>query len=600
MKLRTWFALFICLFVPLRLYPAGELDTGPQQEAPAGSARNRSGSGSPSSQNTQSPGPSQENPGTSSSGYPASPGGKNLSAQTGEPALPPEPPYNGPPRLLILPLTGFSKTERESAALFISNIPELNTVFKVLNPRILNQEQNLPDIRFPAADVTDQGILALGRKHHAEYVMPVEITRLGDHQIMILTLIGAAAGRLVAGGYREIREVTDITLLMPNIIKKMILVTEIDTSQAPNLGVFPFSTPPSEAGIEDINVLAHLLIIEIANTGKYKIVRRTGPDRTGETPGIQTLGAMLNAPYMLTGNVAHLGEGNRYFLGQIIESGINALNRGAEVQYRNIGDGVRLMSELAYRLTGIQEGGMPSIFIPGNMVWVPGGSFLMGNRIYEGDEKPVHTVQVNSFFMGKTQVTQREYQAVMGSNPSGFPSRTGPVERVTWYEAIEYCNKLSQKEGLIPAYYGTNDLIFCDFSANGYRLPTEAEWEYAARGGNQDSLTFDRAGGNEAAAVGWYEGNSNGTTRPVGTKKPNSLGLYDMAGNVWEWCWDWYGPYEDKAQFNPQGPGSGVYRVVRGGSWNSSDEWLRSTYRNIGEPGKRYRDVGFRVMRQRF
>ena len=572
MKLRTWFVLFICLSVPLRLYPAGELETGPQREAPSGSsgsAQNRSGSGGPSSQNAQTLGSSQENPRATE--------GKNPSDPIEEAALPPETPYNGPPRLLILPLIGFSKTERENAALFISNISELNTVFKVLNPRILSQEQNLPNLRFPIADITDPGILALGRKHHAEYVMPVEITQLGDHQILILTLISTAAGRLVAGGYREIREVTDISLLIPNIIKKMILVTEIDTAQAPNLGIFPFSTPPSEVGVEDINVLAYLLIIEIANTGKYKVVRRTAPDRTGGTPGIQALGATLNAPYMLTGNVAHLGEENR-----------------------NISDGVRLMSELAYRLTGIQEGGMPSVFIPDNMVWVPGGSFLMGNRIYEGDEKPVHRVQVNSFFMGKTQVTQREYQAVMGSNPSGFPSRTGPVERVTWYEAIEYCNKLSQKEGLIPAYYGTNDLIFCDFSANGYRLPTEAEWEYAARGGNQDSLTFDRAGGNEADAVGWYEENSNGTTRPVGTKKPNSLGLYDMAGNVWEWCWDWYGPYEDKAQSNPQGPGSGVYRVVRGGSWNSSDEWLRSTYRNIGEPGKRYRDVGFRVVRQRF
>ncbi|MDR2535386.1 MAG: formylglycine-generating enzyme family protein [Treponema sp.] len=505
--------------------------------------------------------------------------------------------YTGTSRLLILPFIGVSKAEGESAALFISNISELNTVFKVLNPRILSQEPSLANYQVPPADITDQGILSIGKKYNAEYVLAGQLTRLGEHQMLILTLVNVSTGQLVAGGYREIREIADIHLFLPALVRKIVHVAELDVENAPNLGISPFSIPSIGISSQDVNILTQFLIIEIANSGKYKVLRRLSGDR--KTPDIKTLGNMLGSPYVLIENVVQIGE-SAYFVAQIIETRDNALHRGSEIQYRDIRDGMRLMSELAYELTEIREGGMPSIFVPENMVWVAGGSFAMGNRVYDGDEKPVHTVQLNSFFMSKTQVTQEEYQAVMGTNPSGFVNRSAPVERVTWYEAVEYCNKLSRKEGLIPAYYGTNDQIYCDFSATGYRLPTEAEWEYAARGGNWDTLSFDRSGGNEANPVAWYVGNSGGTTHSVGTKKPNSLGLYDMAGNVWEWCWDWYGPYEDRSQYNPRGPAAGTDRIVRGGSWNSNDAWLRSTYRNRGDPAKQYRDVGFRVVRPNF
>ncbi|MDR1374834.1 MAG: SUMF1/EgtB/PvdO family nonheme iron enzyme, partial [Treponema sp.] len=165
---------------------------------------------------------------------------------------------------------------------------------------------------------------------------------------------------------------------------------------------------------------------------------------------------------------------------------------------------------------------------PATMMRVEGGTFQMGSNNGSSDEKPVHRVTVKSFYMGKYEVTQGEWIRVMGSNPSNWKGDTLPVEKVSWYDAVEYCNKLSRQEGLTPAYWGSRDSITCDFNATGYRLPTEAEWEYAAKGGNKGSMTYEYAGGNAVDSVAWYDGNSGNRTHPVGTKQPNSLGLYDM------------------------------------------------------------------------
>jgi formylglycine-generating enzyme required for sulfatase activity len=236
--------------------------------------------------------------------------------------------------------------------------------------------------------------------------------------------------------------------------------------------------------------------------------------------------------------------------------------------------------------------------VPANMVRVEGGTFSMGSSNGDSDEKPVHSVTVRSFSMGKYEVTQAEYEAVMGTNPSNWKGANLPVERVSWLDAIEYCNKLSIKEGLAPAYRGSGNDVVCNFFATGYRLPTEAEWEYAAKGGNKDYMTYEYAGGNNAGAVGWYDGNSGGQTHEVGTKVPNSLGLYDMSGNVWEWCWDWYtSGYSATAQTDPTGAASGSDRVRRGGSWFNDALCLRSAYRGYDTPSGRYTNYGFRVVR---
>jgi formylglycine-generating enzyme required for sulfatase activity len=225
----------------------------------------------------------------------------------------------------------------------------------------------------------------------------------------------------------------------------------------------------------------------------------------------------------------------------------------------------------------------------------------MGSPSNEPDrldnEGPQHQVTVKSFYMGKHEVTQREWQELMGNNPSNFKGDNLPVQPVNWFEVIEYCNRRSVKEGLTPCYRGSGNSISCDWSANGYRLPTEAEWEYAAKGGNKNFLTYLYAGSNNVGAVGWYDGNSGGATHPVGTKAANDLGIYDLSGNVWEWCWDWYGNYGSGAQTDPAGPSSGSYRVYRGGSWGNSARHLRSSVRAYIAPSHRGSSIGFRLVR---
>jgi formylglycine-generating enzyme required for sulfatase activity len=247
----------------------------------------------------------------------------------------------------------------------------------------------------------------------------------------------------------------------------------------------------------------------------------------------------------------------------------------------------------------IPGGGAP--VLPEGFVLVEGGAFTMGSPSNEPDrfdsEGPRHQVTVKSFYMGKREVTQREWQELMGNNPSNFKGDNLPVEQVNWFEAIEYCNRRSVKEGLTPCSRGSGNSISCDWNANGYRLPTEAEWEYAAKGGNKNFLPYLYAGSDNLEAVGWYDGNSGSRTHPVGTKAANDLGLYDMSGNVWEWCWDWRGDYGSGTQTDPAGPSSGSNRVLRGGAWSGNARFPRSSGRNSNVPSGRAGDGGFRLAR---
>jgi len=261
------------------------------------------------------------------------------------------------------------------------------------------------------------------------------------------------------------------------------------------------------------------------------------------------------------------------------------------------------------------------------MVYVPGGSFQMGNpdtSAGNNDERPVHTVTLSGFYMGKYQVTQAQYQAVMGSNPSYFNSNPAsgevqgkrPVDMVSWYDAIVFCNKLSIAEGLSPAYrisgstnpsdWGTVptssnstwNAVAIVAGSNGYRLPTEAQWEYAAKGGNGSPGNYTYSGSNTVGDVAWYTSNSNSMTHEVGKKQPNGLGIYDMSGNVWERCWDWYGSYTSGAQTDPIGPSSGDYRVERGGAWAYDASRVHSTCRGgTDRPGDRHNNDSLRLVR---
>lgn len=216
-----------------------------------------------------------------------------------------------------------------------------------------------------------------------------------------------------------------------------------------------------------------------------------------------------------------------------------------------------------------------------NMVYVEGGTFRMGATSEQGsdsysDEKPVHQVTVSSFRIGKYEVTQEEWQAVMGTNPSKFKGAKRPVECVSWEDCQEFIRRLNAQTG------------------KRFRLPTEAEWEFAARGGNQ-SYGYKYAGGSNCGDVAWFTDNSSSSTHPVGQKRPNELGLYDMSGNVWEWCQDWYGGYPSSSQTNPKGPSSGSHRVVRGGGWNGSARRCRVSLRFNAAPDDRGLSLGLRL-----
>ena len=237
----------------------------------------------------------------------------------------------------------------------------------------------------------------------------------------------------------------------------------------------------------------------------------------------------------------------------------------------------------------------PASFNSREMVLVDGGTFMMGNNDGETDEKPAHQVTVDSFLIGKYLVTQELWESVMAGNPSSFKGLNRPVEQVSWYDAVEFCNKLSEKEGLQKAYSGSGSSLSCDFNANGYRLPTEAEWEFAARGGNRTN-GCKYSGSNDIDKVAWYWENSERETHLVGTKQPNELGIYDMSGNVWEWCWDWYDGYGSGGQLNHRGPSIGSYRLLRGGSWDNDAERCFVAIRLSNTPVHRsHNRYGFRL-----
>ena len=230
------------------------------------------------------------------------------------------------------------------------------------------------------------------------------------------------------------------------------------------------------------------------------------------------------------------------------------------------------------------------------MVPVVCGEFEMGalegDEDADGDETPRHRVSISrDLLVGKYPVTQGLYESVMGKNPSRFKGSTRPVEQVSWYDAVLFCNKLSELEGREPVYTINGDDVSCNFVAKGYRLLTEAEWEYCARSGQR----FKYSGSDTVDEVAWYGGNSGGETHPVGLKKPNGFGLYDMSGNVWEWVWDWYGDYSSGTQVDPQGPTSGSFRVNRGGSWSSNAQDMRVSRRSIFAPANTGDDLGFRL-----
>jgi len=237
------------------------------------------------------------------------------------------------------------------------------------------------------------------------------------------------------------------------------------------------------------------------------------------------------------------------------------------------------------------------------MVEIPAGSFLMGSD-RASTLSPVHRVSLDAFRMSATEITQAQFKSVMGYNPSYFTDNDNlPVEKTSWFEAVIFCNKLSALEGLDSCYTATEEEDYfgqkhrkCDYSKNGFRLPTEAEWEYACRAG---TTTKYCSGDDESdlERVGWYRNNCGHRTHRVAQKKPNARGLYDMHGNVWEWCNDWYYQnYNNSSSNNPTGPESGHDRVLRGGSWPDNADYCLSANRCMIRPSYKNFAIGFRIV----
>lgn len=275
-------------------------------------------------------------------------------------------------------------------------------------------------------------------------------------------------------------------------------------------------------------------------------------------------------------------------------------------------------NDLSENLSDNMESEVEEVNVPEEFVLIKGGTFQMGSpetEAWRSADETQHTVTVSDFYMSKYELTQKEYQQITGKNPSSLFGGELPVENVSWLDAIAYCNARSEAEGLIPVYSVDGQKVSWDRSANGYRLPTETEWEYACRAGTDTPFYIaESPSAEQANYYGHYPygiednyfsqgnltvqpGEYRQTTLAVGSFEPNPNGLYDMHGNVGEWVWDYYGAYPAEAQTDPSGPSSGTLRVYRGGGWNDFAKNMRSAYRATLEQDKSSFNLGIRLVR---
>lgn len=544
------------------------------------------------------------------------------------------------PRLGILPFSGGEDGEGETMALLFSSEPELARFFTVI-PRISNLETITREPQFRrSTGLTDVDTIArLSRPHHVSYVMTGHIRSLGEDKLLLVTIIQVEKFRLIAGTYRTYQNIEELEAMIPDIIRQVAETTKkYAPLYTPRLAILPVIFP-AEIDPDDTDLLTHVLALGLVNSGRFSVQLRAGAIQTimteqrikhsvvAEPANVRTIGRALNVQNVLSGDIRFLGE-DTLFIASILNTADASHRTGNVVSYQSPADGMELMEKLGSTLgspsstslflkavraepsaeesTEEDLGDGDSVIVSpsaqsvrtrsAGMILVAGGSYRMGSR-YSEVERPVHDVEIDSFYLGKNEVTQEEWMEIMESNPSYFKGPLLPVESISWYDAVEYCNKRSVKEGLVPAYQGSGDSIVCDFTASGYRLPTEAEWEYAARRGTNMDMELMYTGEQNVNNIGWFTMNSGEKSWPVMSKNPDYMGLYDMSGNVYEWCWDWYENYTGERQRNPAGPASGTFRIIRGGSWLSSENSLRLTGRSGEVPSIRSSYIGFRLAR---
>jgi TolB-like protein len=374
------------------------------------------------------------------------------------------------PRLAILPFTGAVVEDAESIAEFFSYEDEINRVFTPV-PRTRAIETLMKEQQFQRSGLTDSDTIAeLGKQLNADYVLAGHVTALGKNKLLLITIINVEELQQVAGDYREYARIEETIDILPAMAKRIGDAARQDAGRQgaarrnlPRLAVLPFNVLSSGMDRGDAELLAQILATELANSGRYAVFPRTRAiekvmeeqhiERSGMTDpeSIRTIGAAVNAQYVLSANVRKLGADN-YFSASILHIVEASQGHGARERYRDVSDGLSIMPRMARTLAGVVQA------VPAGMVLVEGGTFLMGSD-RPNDEKPVHTVTVKSFYMGKYEVTQKEWAEIMGNKPSRFKGDNLPVEWVNWYEAVEYCNRRSVKEGLVPAYRGSGTVL---------------------------------------------------------------------------------------------------------------------------------------------
>jgi formylglycine-generating enzyme required for sulfatase activity len=549
------------------------------------------------------------------------------------------------PSLTILPFTGEIGGDEETITILLANHEEFRNAFTVL-PSTSNFKTLVADIESNSSLSTkDDIIAAVHAKLNAEFAVIVRTEKAGNNKVGLISIINTANLQQLGGKYIKYNTVREVRNSLGDIVGNMINAVKPNTAEVlPRLSVLPFYTPIEGPEVLDAEILVELLIGELANSGKYVVLPWALAIETLltdlevpyygilEPVSINAFGQAANIQYVLTGDLLNLGTTNLFMASVVSTADVHVLTSG-EIEYRIILEDLRLVSELSavvmYGKDAIIEPAPenPPVFVAvappveeplfldplpddpivpnplESFVKIAAGTYIMGTpnseRSRDSDEIQ-HRVGVGSFYIGKYEVTQKEYEAVMGTNPSYFKGPTLPVDQISWFDAITYCNARSVKEGLRPVYTIQGDTVIWDQKANGYRLPTETEWEYACRAGTTtafntgDVLTTDQSNYDgtysyNKSPVGTYRQ----TTTPVGTFSPNAWDLYDMHGNVYEWCWDWYEDYNT----NNRSVYLSTDRVIRGGSWFSAPRYLRSGNRVHINPIVHAYYVGFRLAR---
>ncbi|MDR1466290.1 MAG: formylglycine-generating enzyme family protein, partial [Treponema sp.] len=487
------------------------------------------------------------------------------------------------PTLTIMSFTEESNAGEEALMVLLARAPEIRNAFNLV---ALDDNFNKIIYSIPS----DASTNALKTLFHADFAIVVQTERVGSGNIAFLSIVDIGDMRLLSGDYRKFIEIKELRLILPEIVGKFVQATR-ERTDAPKLVFLPFYTGVNGLKAETVKYAA---AIELANSGKYAVfpwsvsINKLDPAMPHPYSGIvnfeqvKRIGTALNVPYILKGDVLSLGTVNLFLTSVLNTSDASFFTEG-EKEFRVFAEDLAIVPQISAALIqNMPDTSKVSLNPAENMVKIEGGVFTMGspsNEPARDTDESAHQVAVGGFLLSKFEVTQAEYESLIGNNPSAFKRPDFPVEQVSWLDAVIFCNAKSERENLTPVYTISESGISWNHDADGYRLPTEAEWEYACRSGT--ATVFSTGAGISSDTANFdgrypYNGASKGAfrskTMPVGSFAPNAWGVYDMHGNVYEWCWDQYKAY---AQVSMDGALS-ADSVIRGGSWDSEARFLRS------------------------